>query len=266
MSAERYFAVDAADTPELERLESLSHVYDPVTTRRLESLGVAAGWRCLEVGAGAGSIARWLSDRVGPTGVVVAADLDPRFLRASSRPNLEVRRHDILSDELESGRYDLVHCRTLLMHLPDPSAALARMAAAVKPGGWLAIEEGDMASFAAADPGHARAASFDRISRAITAAMHASRAVDCYFGRRVRSLVDRPGWSDVGHDGAVFVHRGAEPGARFFQASSRLVADKLLAAGALTAADRDAQLAAYDDVTFGFAGMTLFGAWARRPA
>lgn len=264
MSAERYFAVDAQDAPELERLECLSRAYDPVTTRRLESLGVAAGWRCLEVGAGAGSIARWLSDRVGPAGAVVAADLDPRFLHASRRPNLEVRRYDILRDDLEGGRYDLVHCRTLLMHLPEPARALARMAAAVKPGGWLAIEEGDMTSFAAAEPAHVRAAPFDRISRAITAAMHASRAVDCYFGRRLRGLVEQPGWTDLGHDGAVFVHRGGEPGARFFQASSRLVADKLLAAGVLTAADRDELLAAYDDATFSFAGMTLFGAWARR--
>jgi SAM-dependent methyltransferase len=264
MSAEQYFAVEAPDHAELQRLGYLSQVYDPVTTRRLTSLGVGAGWRCLEVGAGAGSIAHWLSDRVGPEGAVVAADLDPRFLHASQRANLEVRRHDILSDELESDRYDLVHCRTLLMHLPDPAAALARMAAAVRPGGWLAIEEGDMTSFAAAEAGHARAASFDRISRAITTAMHASGAMDCYFGRRVRALVERPGWTDVGHDGAVFVHRGGEPGARFFQASTRLVADKLLASRVLSAADRDENMAAYDDATFSFAGMTLFGAWARR--
>lgn len=264
MSDNRYFAAETPADSELERLQCFSHIFDPVTTRRLAALRVAEGWNCLEVGAGAGSIARWLSDQVGPSGRVVAADLDPRFLHACSRPNLEVRRHDVLKDDLEQGRYDLVHCRALLMHLPRPEAALERIAAAVKPGGWLVIEEGDMSSYAAADPAHPRAASFDRVSRAITAALQAARAMDCYFGRRVRDLVDQPGWIEAGHDGALFVHRGGEKGARFFQMSSRLAADKLVAAGALSSADRDEHYEAYDDATFRFAGMALFGGWARR--
>ena len=264
MNANRYFAADTPAAPELERLECLSHIFDPVTTQRLMSLGVAAGWQCLEVGAGAGSVAQRLSDWVGEEGRVVAADLDPRFLSSCSRDNLEVRQFDILSDDLELGRYDLVHCRALLMHLPEPGAAFERMAAAVKPGGWLVIEEGDMTTYAAADPAHPRSAAFDRISRAITAATHASRALDCYFGRRLRGLVERPGWSETGHDGATFIHRGGERGARFFQMSSRLVADKLAAAGKLSEADRDEHHAAYEDSSFSFVGMTLFGAWARR--
>ncbi len=85
MNANRYFAADTPAAPELERLECLSHIFDPVTTRRLMSLGVAAGWQCLEVGAGAGSVAQRLSDWVGEEGRVVAADLDPRFLSSCSR-------------------------------------------------------------------------------------------------------------------------------------------------------------------------------------
>ena len=106
MNANRYFAADTPAASELERLECLSDIFDPVTTRRLESLGVTAGWQCLEVGAGAGSIAQRLCDWVGEEGRVVAADLDPRFLQAGSRPNLEVRQLDILRDDLEIGRND----------------------------------------------------------------------------------------------------------------------------------------------------------------
>jgi len=59
---------------------------------------VAAGWRCLEVGAGGGSIAEWLCDRVGPDGRVVATDLDTRWVAKLSQPYLEVRVHDLLED------------------------------------------------------------------------------------------------------------------------------------------------------------------------
>jgi hypothetical protein len=65
-----------------ERLALLERVLDPGTTRHLDELGVAAGWECLEFGAGGGSIAAWLCARVGSTGRVVATDLDTRFLEA----------------------------------------------------------------------------------------------------------------------------------------------------------------------------------------
>ena len=65
-------------------------------------------------------MAEWLSTRVGPTGRVVATDIELRFLGRISAPNLEVRQHDILKDDLETSHYDLVHCRLLLMHLAEP--------------------------------------------------------------------------------------------------------------------------------------------------
>jgi len=61
---------------------------------------VGPGWHCLEVGGGGGSIASWLANRVLPDGRAVATDLDTRFLETLSIPNLEVRRHDIVTDPL----------------------------------------------------------------------------------------------------------------------------------------------------------------------
>src|SRR5690348_16766904 len=76
------------------RLAALEAWFDPGTIRHLEALGVAPGWRCLEVGAGGGSVARWLADRVSPQGHVLATDLDTCFLDALQSPHLEVRRHN----------------------------------------------------------------------------------------------------------------------------------------------------------------------------
>jgi hypothetical protein len=57
MSEHRYIASGEKDEMELNRLRLLERIFDPSTTRHLEIIGVADGWRCLEVGAGAGSMA-----------------------------------------------------------------------------------------------------------------------------------------------------------------------------------------------------------------
>jgi hypothetical protein len=71
---------DKADAFERERLGLLCQALDPLTQGRLDRLGVQPGWSCLEVGAGAGSVARALAARAGPGGRVVATDVDTRFL------------------------------------------------------------------------------------------------------------------------------------------------------------------------------------------
>jgi SAM-dependent methyltransferase len=265
MTADSYFASDHPDEPELQRLRDLSAIYDPVTIRRAGQLGIAPGWRCLEVGAGAGSIACWLADRVGPTGRVVAADLNTRFLGELRLPNLEVRRHDLLAADFEPQSYDLVHCRMLLMHLADPARAVARLARAVRPGGWLFIEEGDSTSLGAADPAHPRSKTFDRITRIILDGVQASRMMDCYLGRRVRDLVEPLEFSDLGHEGTALIGRGGEPAARFFQMTSRITGEKVVDAGLISRDDLTDRQSAYDDPTFTFVTMSSFGAWARRP-
>jgi chemotaxis methyl-accepting protein methylase len=73
---------------------------------------------------------------------VVAADIDCRFLSGLPR-NVDIRTLDIRHDELEPEGYDLIHCRALLIHLPDPVGVLRRMVAGLRPGGVLLAEESD---------------------------------------------------------------------------------------------------------------------------
>jgi 2-polyprenyl-3-methyl-5-hydroxy-6-metoxy-1,4-benzoquinol methylase len=68
VSEDHYIARQSAEAFERERLGLLERLADPITLRRLQSLGVGVGWRCLEVGAGHGSIVRWLARQVGPQG------------------------------------------------------------------------------------------------------------------------------------------------------------------------------------------------------
>jgi SAM-dependent methyltransferase len=265
MAENRYLAKDSPDAFERERLALLTQLADPITTRRLTDLGVGPGWRCLDVGAGDGSVARWLAGRVGSEGHVVATDLNPRFLVRHGLPNLEVRRHNILEENLEPAHYDLVHCRAVLMHLPDPIRALRRLVSAVRPGGWLLVEEADgSASFGAADPGHRRASGFDRSSRALWATLKATGTMDLDFGRRLPTLFEGLGVRDLGHEGVTLTGRGGDPQARFIQMTDEILRERFVAAGVLTEAEFDELHRAYDDRSFWFVGFTLFGAWGRR--
>jgi SAM-dependent methyltransferase len=108
-------AAAGREAAEDERLSLLESIFDP-TSRRRRSL-VKPGWRCLEIGAGRGSMAVWLAQQVGEKGQVVATDLDVTYLERLHLPNLDVRRHDILEDSIETlgpGSFDMVSLRLVL--------------------------------------------------------------------------------------------------------------------------------------------------------
>src|SRR5438094_311895 len=76
----------------------------------------------------------------------VVADLDTRFVEeiAATEDTLEAVQRDIVAEGLPAGDYDLVHARMVLVHLPTRRQVLETMAAALRPGGWLVIEDGDI--------------------------------------------------------------------------------------------------------------------------
>jgi len=123
---------------ELDQLRLFERKYDPTTVEVIEALAPHTDWRCLELGAGAGSIARWLAARV-PHGSVVAVDLDTRHLTASG--NLAVLKADVMTEEFAPGSFDLIHARALLEHLPERDLLFDRMIGWLAPGGWLVVED-----------------------------------------------------------------------------------------------------------------------------
>jgi SAM-dependent methyltransferase len=219
---------------EAGRLALLERRFDTGTTRRLEKLGVGRGWRCLEVGAGHGSIARWLSEKVGPGGSVVAADIDTRFLTGLPG-NVDVRELDIRDLNLEPN-FDLAHCRALLMHLPNPADALARIVAVLRPGGVLLAEEGDFGLLYLG--GHPNSANQNDANQQILNALREARIMDIFFGRKLPEML-------VGHglelqfaeiDTAVAGY--GEPEYEWMRTTMLGVTAKLLAARAIDAATR----------------------------
>jgi SAM-dependent methyltransferase len=260
-----YLHANAAFDDELGRLRLLEARYDPRTFRRLGMFGPLAGARCLEVGAGAGSVARWLAARVGPAGQVVATDTDPRFLADAEKAGAEVRRHDILADPLEPGRYDLVHCRALLLHLADPPLAVRNMAAAIRPGGWLLVEDADYVSLVAADPLHPRAARFDQTVRKLFTFFAASGTFDPFFGRRLPSLVNAAGLAETGSEAMACHRRGGSREAELLRRSLERVNPVVLAHGIVRQEELDAVFAATADLSFSFLDALSVAGWGRVP-
>jgi len=190
VSENTYFAAGAPPEAEVERLTILERIYDPDTIAWVERTGVTSGWHCLVPGAGQGSMARWLAHRVGPSGRVLATDVDTAVLAQSAFTNLDVRRHDILTDELEQDAFDLVLVRYLLTHLVGrQQVAVGRLVEALRPGGWLVVEESDSEVLRPADSEHPAHDTVVQLLETANAAIQSF--VDIRAGRHVSALVAR---------------------------------------------------------------------------
>ncbi|WP_406376290.1 class I SAM-dependent methyltransferase [Streptomyces sp. NBC_00647] len=123
---------------EAGRIDAAALVYDPVTTRRLRALGAGPGSRCLEVGAGTGTVVRWLLEEAGAA-EVVALDRDTSGLDTLSDPRVRVVTADLSDESLDLGSFDLIHARFVLMHLPERRRLVSRLTRWLNPGGWLVL-------------------------------------------------------------------------------------------------------------------------------
>ena len=205
--AKQAYRVDEGAELEQERLGELATVFDGGSTRVLEHF-VQPGDRCLEVGTGGGSIARWLADRVGQSGSVVATDVDLQF--AGEPPaNVELRRHDITTDDLPDASFDLAHARGVLQHLERRDDALRRMVAATRPGGWVIVEDADFVTFEGPDTPEP----FASVARVLNDAYAAMSGHDRYLGRHLLGFLEGAGLTEVAADGRVFTMHGATPSA-----------------------------------------------------
>jgi SAM-dependent methyltransferase len=247
-----------------DRFEALAAVYDPMTIGHFDRLGAGPGWRCLEVGAGGGSIVRHLSERVGPTGRVLATDIEPRFLDPlGDLANVDVCRHDVVVDPLPEGEFDLIHARLVLVHVPERLTAIRRLVQALRPGGWLLIEDadGEASRQVVIDP----QSDGDRLANRLRAGLMdllAERGLDFDFARSLFRIYRGEGLVDVGGDGFV----AFSDTVRLLERANILqLRDQYVAAGLATDADVEQFLAWLDEPQPGLATPFLFSAWGRRP-
>jgi SAM-dependent methyltransferase len=198
------------------RLEALETLFDAQSIENLQAVGVGAGWRCLDVGAGNGSISRWLAAKVGPTGHVTATDIDTQFIGDLGTGNMHVVRHDIAVDELPEA-YDLVHTRLLLVIVPERERALNKMLASLKPGGFFVAEEMDALSMAAASSTTGPVKTLKSIIAARQVMM--SKGADLQIGLHLADRLGHLGLRHIEAFGRVALWRGGSPGCKLLRAN-----------------------------------------------
>jgi SAM-dependent methyltransferase len=224
--------------------------WDPATQAQLLDAGIAEGWHCLEVGAGNGSIARWMHDQVGPAGRVVAMDLDTRFFADDS--GIEARQGDVLVDDVEESAFDLVHCRNLLHHIGGHQvAALERMLHALRPGGVMVAREPWLtAAFNAPNAAYAEA------WRAVDVVVPA----DYEWAVGLAMAFATAGFVEIQATVDSDMVQGATPMAQLFQLTIEAVRDRVP-----PGMNIDAGIAVLDDSSVIHPGPIFYCASGRRP-
>lgn len=236
----------------------MSELFDPWTFRHIEALGIGAGWRCWEIGAGGSSVPEWMAGQVGPSGHVLATDIDTSLLSGSA---FEIRDHDIGVDP-SPGLFDLVHVRLVLVHVPARAEALATMVRSLRPGGWLVVEDADPAlqSKVCVDEYGPDQRLANKLKDAFRTLM-ASRGVDLAYGRTLPRLLRDAGLTDVRADAYFPV---THPACDVLEvATVQQIRDRLVAAGLATDAEIDRHL---DNVRSGRLDLTIapmITAWGR---
>jgi 2-polyprenyl-3-methyl-5-hydroxy-6-metoxy-1,4-benzoquinol methylase len=260
----RYLFDNAAMAETAMRFSGLETTFDPPTVRFLTGVGVTTGWACWEIGAGGGSIARWLADRVGPTGSVLATDIDPRFIPASQQNHLEVARHDLTADAIPLARYDLIHARLVLDHLSQRHEVLVGLTQALRSGGWLVIEDFCHAFERNANPISPEEAEFRRVHLAL--ADFLARATDNQsdYATSLPQLLARLGLVDVGGEGRLVFGQGGSPGMRVMEAALRQVGDQMIAAGHVDRAALDIAIKYLTNPASIVSMPLMVSAWGRR--
>lgn len=247
-----------------DRFAALAELFDPWTFSHLDALGLGEGWRCWEVGAGGVSVPRGLIERVGAGGRVLATDIDVSWIEPAPGGVLEVRRHDVVRDPPPAETFDLVHARLVLVHLTDRVSALRVMVDALRPGGWLVLEDADPALQPLACPDErGPAEELANRLRARIRTLMAERGAELAYGRTRPRLLRAADLADVGAE--AYFPIGSRACALLEAASVRHVRDQLLAAGLATPEESETHVAnlTRGDVDLMLAPMIT--AWGRKP-
>ncbi len=240
----------------------LAEMLDPMTTDRLAQTGVTDGWHCLEVGAGGGSIAGWLAERVAPSGTVLATDIKPQHIAQAAR--LQVGQHDIVTDPLPEATFDLVHARLVLLHLPERRQVLERLVRALRPGGWLQLDEFDITYGPALVMPDATARDLYERFLAAKARLFDLAGADGAWGRRAPQAMRDAGLVDVDPVVVVQTWRAGSPGVGLLTHHTFHLRDRLLAVG-MTDGQLEDVRRLLSDPSFMAASCPIYSVQGRRP-
>ena len=244
---------------ERARLRLMSDLLDPSSEFHLLRIGVAKGWHCLEIGAGNGSLSQWLAQRVGSEGHVIASDIRTDLMKGIESGNLEVRRLDVVHEDLPDAAYDLIAIRALLHHLADRRAVVSKIVRWLKPDGWLFIQEPDFYPTWTVEPPSQKHFWEQFVQWA------ASHQIDYYVGRKIPVWLQAEGLLDIKSEGHAILYNGGSAFASWWDCGIREVADRLRTEGGVSQATLDEFFILCRDPTYWTTTIAFTATTAQRP-
>ena len=223
---------------ELTRLRRIESALDPQSRKLLAKTGIAAGWACLEIGTGGGSILQWLGERVGRDGRTVGIDKKTTYLKQFTASPYEVVEGDVLELEL-IGPFDLIHSRYVLIHNCSAPEILVKLKTLLKPGGHLVLEEPDFESAEWIDDKYRSAG--EKVNEAIRG-MFNNMSLDPGFGKRLPWLVSQLGLAVIHVETISHLEAGGSPVALVMADSAEVLRNKYLSTGKATNNDVDSYI------------------------
>ncbi|WP_051812845.1 class I SAM-dependent methyltransferase [Streptomyces sp. NRRL S-340] len=248
----------ALDQDEETRLRLLAEVFDPLCTRTLAALGVARDARCLEVGAGSGSVARWLCGRA-PQGDVVATDLDTTLLERIPEPRLRRLVHDVTRDPFPDDSFDVVHARLVLSHLPQRDDVMRRMLRWLRPGGFVLIE-----SFCWFPVESSPNATYRKVMQRWSSLICGTLGTDSWWSRGQPGSFLGYGYRDVGANTVTQNLQGGTRLADFWRRTVDMSREPLLSGGYVTPHELEEFHALLGDGDFWDLAPALVQSWGRK--
>jgi SAM-dependent methyltransferase len=244
---------------EADRLRLMSRLLDPSSRYHLLRTGVSSGWRCLELGAGNGSLSQWLAQQVGHSGHVLATDMHPDLMAGVADRNLEVRALDVVHDEPAGAPFDLVVIRALLHHLPERRAVVSRMVRWLKPGGWIFVHEPDFYPASTVEPPSQKAL-WEAFLR-----WAADHQIDYFVGRKVPVWLQDDGLDQISSEGHLALYNGGSDFARWWELGLQEISERLRSEGGVAGAVLDEFYSLAHDPTYWTMTIAFTASIARKP-
>jgi ubiquinone/menaquinone biosynthesis C-methylase UbiE len=264
MKTPEYVHQNNSDHTESERLRKLEALFDPRSQAFIKKIGLRKGHSVLEAGAGRGGLLPWLWETVGSRGHVTAVDLKTRFIDHIQQPNLEVLEGDLTEMDLGKEKYDLIHERYVLTHIADYRDVLKKMLSALKPGGWLLLEDADfsVAEFQTPDP---------QLGKAFHATIQArnllfgKKRIDFAFGRHLVKLLSQFGFMNIQEEAYAPLDHGGDGTAEIMRLSTLQLWNQYLETEAATQEDLQTFVNIAGDPGQAAVYYSTISAWGQKP-
>ena len=260
-----------SDLEERQRLQRQAEELLALSSELLDHSRLGAGESAIDLGCGPRGVLDLLAARVGPAGRVVGLDFDEAnvalaraYAHEHSLSNVQVMKGDAANTGLSDSSFDAVHCRTLLINVPDPAAVVTEMVRLTRPGGFVMAMEPDIPLTVC----YPRSEAWERMGQ-LFGKSYASDGADEAIGRRLSELFWKAGLVEVGTEARISVYPPGHSRRTVRADLFRTLRGKIVSRGMADAAELDeidravrAHLADPHTVV----AHTSFMAWGRKPA